>query len=416
MARWTTFSLLTATAASTAPMKRVSPIVLSAPAFIEACNLPIPIGYWINVSAGTPPQPLSMLFSVNGVSSTLMYPVLAQPPCTEECQENAYESLRHGPDVWGSEMFWYQEGLETLMIGGEQAEGLRFRLVPLADEFSAVNELAWDGTYKSLVRQKLIISSSFSVWNTPETNDAGITFGGINTAQYHGPLHCFPMHLRLSGLGPRVILPVSGVEDRLLNYDFPEGPFRVRTADKRNTVTSVPREAVMQLYADLDLEWDSFYSRTLIPCVRRTEDHILTFTIGNTTISTPWAAFISDADFSSDPSDMCSFDIHPMDEDNSDNLTGELGMNVIQHLYLVVDHDTEMACVALLNPNPGLDEILEIGPGLHVPDAVVEFPTDVTRYAPPTPPATTVVSTQGAVRMAIPAVAVAGITGLAFVM
>jgi hypothetical protein len=246
-----------------------------------------------------------------------------------------------------------------------------------------VNELAWDGTYKSLVRQKLITSSSFSVWNTPETNDAGIIFGGINTAKYHRHLHCFPMHLRPSGLGPRVILPVSGVEvqfengtseeDRRLNYGFPEGPFRVRTADKRNTVTSVPRDAVMQLYADLDIEWDSFYSRTLIPCARRTEDHILTFTIGNTTISTPWAAFISDADFSSDSSDMCSFDIHPMDEDNSDNLTGELGMNVIQNLYLVVDHDTEMACVAPLNPNPGPDEILEIGTGLHVPDAVGSF-------------------------------------------
>ncbi|CBF73397.1 hypothetical protein AN7858.2 [Aspergillus nidulans FGSC A4] len=348
-----------------------------------------------------------------------MYPVLAQPPCTEECQQNlqfgsfdpsrssSYKSLEDGPDAWGSEMYWYQEGLETLTIDRKQAEGLRFRLVPLADEFSAV-------------------SSSFSAWNTPATSDAGILLGGINTAKYHGPLHCFPMGLRPAGLGPQVILPVSGIEVQLgngpsvsdtpLSYDFPEGPFSVRTADKRNTVTSVPRDVIMQLYQDLEIEWDSFYSRTLIPCSRRTENHILTFAIGNTTISTPWAAFISDADFSSDPSDMCSFDIHPMDEENSDNLTGELGLNIVQHMYLVVDHDTEMACVAPLNPNPGPDEILEIGPQLRVPDAVGEFPSTVTRYAPPTPLVTTVDSMQGAVRTAVPAVAVAGIAGLAFVL
>ncbi|KAJ0416717.1 aspartic peptidase domain-containing protein [Aspergillus carlsbadensis] len=403
-------------------------------------------GYWINVSVGTPPQPLSMLFNVNKVGSTLMYPVLAQPPCTDECQEAArfgsfdpsrsstYEPVTGGADVWDSEMYMYSEGSDIFTIGGAQATGPPFRLVPLADEFSAVNEFGWHGTtYKRLVDQGLIISSSMSMWNTPETNEAGVLFGGINTAKYHGPLHCFPMDIAFSGSNPRVTLPVSGVDIQLGNgtsqsdtttsYDFPESHFGLRTDDTSRSVTYIPRSAAMRLYADLGVSYDSLYRRVRIPCSWRMEDHTLIFKIGNTTIPAPWTAFVSeepedDSDLDSDieSGNTCSFNIHPMQEPLSDKYTGELGMNIIQHMYLAVDHDTEMACVAPTNWNPGPDEILEIGPGLRVPDSVGVFPETVTRYTAPTPLVTSVTSTQGAVRTTVPGMTVAGLAGLVFVM
>ncbi|KAL2849845.1 aspartic peptidase domain-containing protein [Aspergillus pseudoustus] len=434
MVLWAMVPLL-ATAALASRVTIGSPTVLSVPAILDG-------GYWVNVSVGTPQQPLAMLFDVNVVFSTLMYPVLAQPPCTDECEDIAtfgsfdparsrsYEPITGGAERWDSEMYLYSEGSDILSFGSEDVEGLDFRLVPLADEFSAVNELGWNGDIsRRLVRQGLTTSLSYSLWNTPGTNEAGVLFGGINTAKYHGPLHCFPMDLPTSGTSPRVTLPINGVELQLGNstsesnitrsYDFPESPCPVRTADTMWSETYLPRDTLVGLYAELGLSYDSLAQRVELPCSRQTEDHTIIFKIGNTTISTPWSAFITEEPQvgpGSDSGTECSFNIHPADVRFSDDYIGELGPNIIQHMYLVVDEDTEMACVAPLNSNPGQDEILEIGPGPRVLDAVGEFPTTVTRYSPPTPLVTTVTSTQGVVKTAVPVMAAVGIAGVAFVL
>ncbi|KAL3483373.1 aspartic peptidase domain-containing protein [Aspergillus germanicus] len=342
-----------------------SPTVLSAPAVLDG-------GYWINVSVGTPPQSLAMLFNVDKVFSRLMYPVLAHLPCTaHECEEAAnfgsfdparsrsYEPIAGGADRWDSPMYLYSEGSDILTIDGEDAEGLEFQLVPLADEFSA-------DMSRRLVDQGLTASLSFSMWNTPESDEAGLLFRGINTAKYLGPLHCFPMDLPFSASSPRVTLPLNGVELQLGNstskskktgsYDFPQSP-----------CPGIARGVEL-------------------PCSRQTEGHTIIFKIGNTTISAPWTAFITetpqaDSDFDSGPG--CSFNIYPADVRFRDGEIGQLGPNITQHMYLAVDEDTEMA---------------------------------FTRCSPPTPLVTTVTSTQGAVRTAAPGFAVAGLAGLAFVL
>lgn len=104
------------------------------------------------------------------------------------------------------------------------------------------------------------------MWNTPASNEAGLLFGGINTAKYLGPLHCFPMDLPLSASSPRVTLPLSGVELQLGNrtseskktssYDFPPTPCPVRTTDTLWSETYLPRDIVSGLYADLGLSYE----------------------------------------------------------------------------------------------------------------------------------------------------------------
>ncbi|KAL2810610.1 aspartic peptidase domain-containing protein [Aspergillus granulosus] len=377
-----------------------------------------------------------MLFDIEAVQSTLLYPVSEQEQCTGDCLDSgrfgSFDPARsssyipiddRGEEVWGSESFRYSEGSDILTIGGSQAEGLSFRLVPLVDQWSAVNTLAlsWDsGIYYRLVDQGLTISPSFSLWNTPGTGQAGVLFGGINMAKYHGPLHAFS-----TADTPKVSLPVNGVEIQLQNdtsgssisYDFPEGPFLIRTSE---ALTRLPLNPTMQFYTDLGISYDSTYRKIRIPCSRRSENHTLSFRVGNITISAPWGAFISqefpDRDIDPDIVESCTFDIHPMPEERTDDYAGQLGMNIIQYMYLAADYDTKVVCVAPLNLNPGPDEILEIGPGIRIPDSVGDFPETVTRYTPITTLATTGTSTQAAARTAVPGMAVAGIAGLFFVL
>lgn len=90
-----------------------------------------------------------MLLIVDKVFSSLRYPVLAQALCTDEREESAnfgffdparsrsYKPIAGGSDRWDSPMYLYSEGSDILTIDGEDAEGLEFQLVPLADEFTA---------------------------------------------------------------------------------------------------------------------------------------------------------------------------------------------------------------------------------------------------------------------------------------
>jgi hypothetical protein len=90
----------------------------------------------------------------------------------------------------------------------------------------------------------------------------------------------------------------------------------------------------------------------------------------------------------------------------------------IEHMYLALDYDSRFVGVAALNGSPGPDNILEIGSGPTMPDAVGDFPTSTVSYSPtPTTPTSTATSssTAGAAMPTMPPTyrpgAVAGIAG-----
>lgn len=247
-----------------------------------------------------------------------------------------------------------------------------------------------------MVDQGFINSPSFSLWTYGTPNSQGqLLFGGVNKAMYKGTLQAFP----LSGPNNNVNMPIAAVVVES-GDNSTAGPTTTRhdLADSTTAVLStidiftfLPNKTVQQIYADLDITptfIPSFNaSMGIVDCARtQSENRTVSLVFGNATISVPWSElFIPFED------DTCEFTIVPYRPDLTYGPGSELqiGATVLQYMYLAVDYDNMFAAVAPLNPNPGPDNILEIGNGTRIPDADGDFPATITPYGAPTLTTTT---------------------------
>ncbi|PTB57249.1 hypothetical protein M431DRAFT_79064 [Trichoderma harzianum CBS 226.95] len=247
-----------------------------------------------------------------------------------------------------------------------------------------------------MVDQGFINSPSFSLWSYGTQNNQGqLLFGGVNKAMYKGTLQAFP----LSGPNNNVNAPIAAIVVESGNSST-AGPTTTKhnLADSTTAVLStidiftfLPNKTVQQIYADLDITptfIPSFSaSMGIVDCARtQSENRTVSLVFGSATISVPWSElFIPVED------DTCEFTIVPYRPDLTSGPGSELqiGATFLQYMYLAVDYDNMFAAVAPLNPNPGPDNILEIGNVTGIPDADGDFPAIITPYGAPTLTTTT---------------------------
>jgi hypothetical protein len=266
-----------------------------------------------------------------------------------------------------------------------------------------------------LVDRGLIRSPSFSLWGNVIVNDTGgLLFGGVNTAKYHGQLQAFSF----KESNDTVTIPLSGFQVQTdagtpSNYTFPSTRMRLST---RAVDTRLPSDVVHQMYEDYNITYDDDKSLAFVDCSRQyTENRIISLTFGNATISVPWGEFFRSV---YGTPDRCFFFILPIVDDKDHDRPAQIAYRFIEHMYLALDYDSRFVGVAALNESPGPDNILEIGSGPTMPDAVGDFPTSTVSYSPmPTTPTSTAtsLSTAGAAMLTMPPTyrpgVVAGIAG-----
>ncbi|RHZ64961.1 uncharacterized protein CDV56_109371 [Aspergillus thermomutatus] len=387
---------------------------ISAPALSDG-------SYLMNISIGTPPQPVGMVLDTLDTTFMVMYPG-PNTNCSahHHCEEMGYFDPRNSSTFATAEHNWEGlddsfDGSDTVTVGGAKLSDVSLGLVTINDPYS-YNLLGIGPDNRSfpyqLVDSGLISTPSFSAWRNPNTTNEGeIIFGGINSAKFNAPLHAFSFKDVIS-------FPVHGIQIKLANGITSQTESNSQNSTITSTIpvarfplysryitTNLPRAMTMDLYAALNLssfQWENgYWPPPQVPCTRRSENHTIAFLIGNSTIPISWSAFLSEE--YNDP-DTCSFYITPSDDDKG-SWTGVLGSLFLSNIYLAVDYNSMMVGIAPLNKNPGSDEILEMGTSSpQIPRAVGDFPPTVTAYAPaPTEnPTTETSSGLAAMRTAAP--------------
>ncbi|KAL5041192.1 aspartic peptidase domain-containing protein [Aspergillus fruticulosus] len=327
---WTTV-LLSASAAAERPVpvvKRDHPAVISAklhappapaiPALQARDTISAPAlkdsgGYWLNVSIGTPPQPVALLVDAQDTGVVVMYPGSKNVDCSEYryCEFYGQFAPRNSSSFASNDEDWQQElptafsGFDTLSVGDSKVTNVSLGLVAV-DNISSCQQL-----HRRRSRQYqlpppagghgLINTPSFSAWRDavadadadieqdPDDSPGGIIFGGINAARFNGPLRAFSFRDSL----PFMTLPVHGIHvdpvaglpsttnssttEALMNSTFEETLFDLQT---RYVTTYVPLETAMTIYNALNLTTyrrdDGYYPVPEIPCSRKSENHTLT--------------------------------------------------------------------------------------------------------------------------------------------
>ncbi|KAL3428623.1 aspartic peptidase domain-containing protein [Aspergillus tetrazonus] len=432
---WTTV-LLSASAASERSIpvvKRDDPAVVSArlhappapaiPALQARDTISAPAlkdsgGYWLNVSIGTPPQPVALLVDAQDTGIVVMYPGSQNVDCSDYRYCDFYgqfapqnsSSFASYDEDWQQELPTSFSGFDTLRVGDSKPINISLGLVAV-DNVSSYSSIGVGPSNTSfpyqLVDRGLINTPSFSAWRDavqdadpdleqdPNHSPGSILFGGINAAKFIGPLHAFSFRDSL----PSMTLPVHGVQihvdpaaglpstanfsstEVLINSTFKETLFDLQT---RYVSTYVPLETAMIIYNALNLTTnrrdDGYYTAPEIPCSRKTENHTLTFLIGSAAFDIPWTAFLHPSNIPSQG--ICYFYIQPPYEEDP-LFAGTLGSTLLSQLYLAVDYNNMMVGIAPINRNPAQDEILEIGTEApQFPGGVGDFPETVTAYTP----------------------------------
>ncbi|KAF9891567.1 hypothetical protein FE257_003578 [Aspergillus nanangensis] len=349
--------------------------------------------YWMNISIGTPPQPVAMLVDTLSTSFTVMYPEDEHANCSDNhsCTQMGYFDPNSSSTFVGSEKYFDESfrGYDAVTVGEATLSNTSLALVTINDPY-VYNAIGLSPDVLSfpyrLVNNNLINTPSFSIWKSPNaTNEGEILFGGINTAKFHPPLHAFPFEDIIS-------LPVRGIELQLdprtasnasnstLTSTFPVATYPLYS---RYITTRLPLDTTLSIYTAFDIpayqREDGYWPTPELPCPRRDENHTITFFIGDSAIPISWTEFISES--YNDPT-TCMFQISPSDDDE-DAWPGVLGSPFVSNVYLAVDYNSMMAGIAQVNDSPGPDEILEMGTSSpQIPSAVGDFPASVTAYKP----------------------------------
>jgi hypothetical protein len=267
-----------------------------------------------------------------------------------------------------------------------------------------------------LVDYGVIKSPSYSIWcDDPQTGQGSILFGGVNSAKYHGPLQAFSFDPASSLAIPLKELTVQlGVDGSTAlgnistrkTFSMPDKPLRLQTWIGDNEAMGfsfLPADIANQTYSFLSIsgpDSDPISQEYLgyVPCVRKNnENHTVSLTFGNMTVTYPWKELIVDVQWHEgigQVKDFCYFAIGRGQETYDygyipggpgviSDYAGILGTALMRRLYIAVDYDNNLIGVAPLNENPGPDNILEIGTGTELPDAVGNFPATNTPYIAP---------------------------------
>ncbi|QKX57722.1 uncharacterized protein TRUGW13939_04841 [Talaromyces rugulosus] len=356
-------------------------------------------GVVINITMGTPPQLMSLPVDIADHHFSLVN------------WYNPQVSTTYQGD------YWYQSANDTMGIGSTQIKEFNF------DSYypEAVIGIG-PGNHSlpySLVDYGVIKSPSFSIWcDDLQTGEGSILFGGVNSAKYHGPLQAFSFDPASSLSIPLKEITIQlgangsavpGNSSTSKTFSMPDKPLRLQTFTEYREAMGfsfLPADIANQTYSYFNIsgpDSDPMQQNYLgsLPCNRTdTENYTVSLTFGNITVSYPWEELIIPIRRVFDSGaveDVCYFAIG-RGKETSDydygyyipggpgavlDYAGILGTVLMSRLYIAVDYDNNLIGVAPLNENPGPDNILEIGTGTELPDAVGDFPATNTPYIAP---------------------------------
>lgn len=390
------------------------------------------VEYLVNISIGTPPQPMSVQLDTG--SSDLWVPSVDLDLCKKGgCGEagsfnsslsSSFEPVKKDGHFHISYMdkssYDGKLFVDTLQIGETTVEHVTMGIVNNAQNSLPGGAGVWgvsfpiaeanteqydqdpdDPRYQSILQKMkkngVIKSASYSLWlNSIDSKSGTILFGGLDSAKYTPPLIGIPI----------IKTPIS--EDDLdVNYNSmfveftslflkdPSGNFTLTgdntvalaLLDSGTTNSYLPKPLADDIYSYFGarLEFDSAY----LPCNLATADVSLTFGFGGANgpkITVPIGDVVAaSTDYSfADGTEACELLINY----SADDLL-ILGDSFLRSAYVVYDLDNHQIALAQSNLSPGAPNIIEIDgktiPGVASVASAIPLPSSDPTAVPSTP-------------------------------
>ncbi|RKF63317.1 putative aspartic-type endopeptidase opsB [Golovinomyces cichoracearum] len=352
--------------------------------------------YFFNVTVGTPPQKLRLHLDTG--SSDLWVNTPKSRLCSQEsrpCRETgAYSANSSSTYKFVASNFniSYVDGSgaegdyvnDDVMIGTTKIKNLQFGVGYSSSSSQgilgigySINEVqvgrAQRKPYPNLpmrmVKDGLIKSNAYSLWlNDLDASTGSILFGGIDTAQYVGPLKTVPIQ-KIGGVHSEFLITMTGLSigNKVISNDMAQAVL----LDSGSSLTYLPDYIVKYIYELLDAKYDASEQAAYVPCSYAKSSITLNFTFSEPVITVDMSELVIPISNSrsqqDDETSACLFGIAPAGTGSS-----VLGDTFIRSAYLVFDLDNNRISMAQTNFNATEHNIVEIGTGeKSVPDAII---------------------------------------------
>lgn len=233
---------------------------------------------------------------------------------------------------------------------------------------------------QALLESRQINSAAYSLWM--EGQNGTVLFGGVNTAKYTGELYTMSIpavsgiHYLPTVLVTNVSLQESSSPATLTTSGLPA----YMIVNSAAPWTYLPEPLLAQIYQKVGAEWDDIVGAGLLNnCSTALASFFITFSFDSFNISLPLSELSRPLQ---DNLDTCILGLAPIGEGDS----AILGGSFLRSVYSVFDLSNNEISFARRNPQPGPDNILEIGNGSSsaIPGAVSVSPATTVTAAVPT--------------------------------
>ncbi|EXJ58867.1 hypothetical protein A1O7_06297 [Cladophialophora yegresii CBS 114405] len=354
--------------------------------------LPLTVAsYYIEVTIGTPPQPLSLVLDT-GSSDIWAYSPAARgscPDCTDIYYDPADSStakerpdlglfnITYGTPNSGVLGYYYTDVIRTGGVGvnaflgvttdaNEGAPPGGIMGIGLSENVASLYQsgIKYEGYLDTLYEQRLIGSRTYSVFfneaASTDKDEGVIIFGGYDNTKWIDDLTPFPIvypsprgAAELNIEGPAIEITVG--DD---TYDLPSQSYTV-LLDTGSTYTYLPRRQFNVLATALDAELaDEDYGLYVVSCdyksVRGGLDYTFDGPDGRVTISVPWEQVVIANDAL--PKDVCLLGFIPSPDNEGFYVFGE---TFLRSAYLLYNYDDLTISLAQASYDTSCDDCVE---------------------------------------------------------
>lgn len=266
---------------------------------------------------------------------------------------------------------------------GTATVDMTFGLENLSADYLLGIGYSLNNTYTSLpqalLESRQINSAAYSLWM--DGQNGTVLFGGVNTAKYTGELYT----MSIPAVSGTHYLPTVLVTNVSLQGNSSPAPLTTSGLPAYMIVNSavpwtyLPAPLLAQIYQKVGAEWDDSVGAGLLNnCSTALTSFNITFSFGGFDISLPLSELSRPF---KDNLDTCILGLAPIGGGDS----AILGGSFLRSVYSVFDLSNNEISFARRNPQPGPDNILEIGndSSSAIPGAVsISAPTTATAAVP----------------------------------
>ncbi|KAF2425701.1 eukaryotic aspartyl protease, partial [Tothia fuscella] len=357
------------------------------------------VQYYVNVSIGTPPQPMRLNLDLGASDTVLNIPTSkfcsqASNVCSTYGTYNSndsstYDSLNKNFNLTyadGSQLSG-NYATDTFHIGNDEVKAFQFGRASSSTIATGVlgigyaiqeiqvktnKEQPYPNLPQALANLGLTNSAAYSVWlNDYDSSGGSLLFGGLDKAKYLGELRTIPI-VPTTSVDSRFLVSITNIQ--LGGKTVFDGRNLSAVLDTGTSLTYLPNNVTKQIFDLVGAQYDSTQGAAFVDCAMRENDTTMDITLGWPFINVTMKDLVLDLDVKTKSgAKTCIFGVAPTGD--TDFII--LGLTALRSAYLVFNLAGNEISIAQSNSNATSSDILEIRNGVDGVPGAIRAPTSI---------------------------------------